>query len=664
MSENMKVLQLNLAFLVIIILWAGCYAPNYQNRNTLELSKKGKTDSGWLGVMIQKITPELAKSFELNHSGGALVGAVIPEGPAFKGGVKRGDVIVRFDGKAVIEMEDLPKIVAATTPNSVVNVEVVREGAPKTLRVKIEVLKDSQTTVVAKADSLGMQVQEITPEIARSLQLENNQGVLVADVTPGNSAAESGIRRGDVIAEMNRTLINNMWDYQRLLGSVKKGASVLFLVKRGGSTIYLTVKGRDDELKKMVSRKTDQIPERGKLEDAQEQVRLYPDNAGVHLILGDLYEKQGRIDEAIASFKEAVRINPNNADMQIVLGHAYTKVDQYRDAMASIKEAIRIRPNESKAYYFLGMVYEKLSKHQEAIVSYKEAIRINPDHVKAHRSIGFVYELLGRNDEAISAYKEAVRIDPNLISARNDLNALEQKMARTNSSPPVRQAAPNTSAIKIVSGGTGFLFNSKDYIVTNYHVVKGASSIEVKFPDGEVIKASVQAKDSQNDIAVLKLSKSPSTPIPDLKFGDSSKVRPGDKVFTIGYPASSILGKNQKITDGIISSVTGINDDPTMFQITVPIQPGNSGGPLFNQKGEVIGITTASLSLNAIQSLGAVPQNVNYAIKSSFVNNLLTTIPKTLLSNRGIVVVPNKPGNSLSDFFERVSNNVVLIEAK
>jgi len=101
-----------------------------------------------------------------------------------------------------------------------------------------------------------------------------------------------------------------------------------------------------------------------------------------------------------------------------------------------------------------------------------------------------------------------------------------------------------------------------------------------------------------------------------------------------------------------------------MFQITVPIQPGNSGGPLFNESGEVIGITTASLSLNAIRSLGAVPQNVNYAIKSSFVNNLLTTIPKALLSNRGIVVVPNKPGNSLADFFERVSNNIVLIETK
>jgi S1-C subfamily serine protease len=192
---------------------------------------------------------------------------------------------------------------------------------------------------------------------------------------------------------------------------------------------------------------------------------------------------------------------------------------------------------------------------------------------------------------------------------------------------------------QVVSGGTGFLFSSKDYIITNWHVVKGASSIEVKFPNGEVIKAKVLAKDSQNDIAVLKLSQSPSTQIPDLNFGDSSKVRPGDKVFTIGYPASSILGKNQKITDGIVSSITGIEDDPTMFQTTVPIQPGNSGGPLFNESGEVIGITTASLSLNAIRSLGAVPQNVNYAIKSSFMNNLLTTIPKTLLSpsERGIV---------------------------
>ena len=207
-----------------------------------DLKEKGSVTRGWLGVMIQKITPELAKSFGLNQSEGALVGDVIPDGPAFKGGVKRGDVIVSFDGKEVKDMEDLPKIVAATTPNSVVNVEIVREGSPKTLSIKIETLTDKQPTVVAKADPLGMQVQDITPELAKSLQLKNDQGVLVSDVTPGNSAAESGIRRGDVISEMNRSPITNIKDYQRLSSSVKTGDSILFLVKRGGTTIYIAVK--------------------------------------------------------------------------------------------------------------------------------------------------------------------------------------------------------------------------------------------------------------------------------------------------------------------------------------------------------------------------------------------------------------------------------------
>ena len=138
----------------------------------------------------------------------------------------------------------------------------------------------------------------------------------------------------------------------------------------------------------------------------------------------------------------------------------------------------------------------------------------------------------------------------------------------------------------------------------------------------------------------------------------------GEKVFTIGYPASSVLGERPKYTEGVISAVTGIRDDPTVFQITVPIQPGNSGGPLFNQRGEVIGITTASLSLRAAEVLGAIPQNINYALKSSFVKNLLASIPESLLSNRGIVVVPKDPENSLADFIEAVTGNVVLIEAK
>ncbi|MDE1044741.1 MAG: DegQ family serine endoprotease [Nitrospinaceae bacterium] len=207
-----------------------------------DLKETGSVTRGWLGVMIQKITPELEKSFGLNQSEGALVGDVIPDGPAAKGGILRGDVITKFNNQAVREMEDLPKIVAATNPGLAVDVEVIREGSRKVLRITIEVLKDSREVVVAKADPLGLQVQDITEELAQGLKLQDLEGVLVSDVAAGNAASEAGIRRGDVISEMNRAPVKNVADYQNLLASVQKGSSVLFLVKRGGSTIYIAVK--------------------------------------------------------------------------------------------------------------------------------------------------------------------------------------------------------------------------------------------------------------------------------------------------------------------------------------------------------------------------------------------------------------------------------------
>ena len=228
-------------------------------------------------------------------------------------------------------------------------------------------------------------------------------------------------------------------------------------------------------------------------------------------------------------------------------------------------------------------------------------------------------------------------------------------------SPPPQPSTPQPPKSEGgIATGTGFLFGSQDYIVTNYHVVKGTSEVKVKFTNGESINAEVVARDTQNDIAVLKLTKSPSFQSREMKFGDSSRVRMGDKVFTIGYPHIGTMGLNPKYTEGVISAVTGIKDNPTVFQTTVPIQPGNSGGPLFNDKGEVVGLTTSSLSLLAIESMGAIPQSVNYAVKSSFVKNTISTVPEALLSNRGIVVAPNE-SNSRSDFIEAIKKNVVLI---
>ena len=235
-------------------------------------------------------------------------------------------------------------------------------------------------------------------------------------------------------------------------------------------------------------------------------------------------------------------------------------------------------------------------------------------------------------------------------------------------SPPIIVPKPSIpqppkSKDGVIATGTGFLFGSQDYIITNYHVVKGTSQIKVKFLNEEIFDAQVIAKDIKNDVAILKLNKTPSFQTREMKFGDSSMVRMGDKVFTIGYPSIQILGTKPKYSEGVISAVTGIQDNPTMFQTTVPILPGSSGSPLFNENGEVIGLTTGSLSSLASELLDSVPHNINYAVKSSFVKNTISTVPEALLSNRGIVVVP-KESNSRSDFIEAISKNVVLILGK
>jgi len=196
-------------------------------------------------------------------------------------------------------------------------------------------------------------------------------------------------------------------------------------------------------------------------------------------------------------------------------------------------------------------------------------------------------------------------------------------------------------------------------------VVRGTKNIRVKFLNGENIRATLVLKDSQNDIAFLKLERQPQLPPSNLKIGDSSNMKMGDKVFTIGYPAHLLMGDNPKYTEGVVNATSGLQDDPTVFQISVQIQPGNSGGPLFNSSGEVIGITQASLDPKvAIGTFGTLPQNVNYAIKSTYISALLPMLPQTLIASRGIMVVPTEPENTLANFIEKAKKNIDLIEAK
>jgi len=208
-----------------------------------QLRGKGKVTRGFLGVLIQKVTPEIADSLGLDKAQGALVANVSKDGPADKAGVKVGDVIVEFDGKEVKDSGDLPIIVARTPVAKKVRMKVVREKNEVVLGVAVGELKDEEVVASApEKGELGLTVQRLTPQIAESLGLEKSEGVVVSAVEPGSAADEAGIRRGDVLMEIDRRPIRNLDEYRKSIAAIKKGRGVLFLVRRGESTLFLALK--------------------------------------------------------------------------------------------------------------------------------------------------------------------------------------------------------------------------------------------------------------------------------------------------------------------------------------------------------------------------------------------------------------------------------------
>ena len=208
-----------------------------------QLRGKGKVTRGFLGVLIQKVTPEIADSLGLEKAQGALVANVSKDGPADKAGVKVGDVIVEFDGKEVKDSGDLPIIVARTQVDKKVRMKVVRDKKEMVLGVAVGELKDEEVVAAApEKGELGLTVQRLTPQMAESLGLEKSEGVVVSAVEPGSAADDAGIRRGDVLMEIDRRPIRNLDEYRKTVAAIKKGRGVLFLVRRGESTLFLALK--------------------------------------------------------------------------------------------------------------------------------------------------------------------------------------------------------------------------------------------------------------------------------------------------------------------------------------------------------------------------------------------------------------------------------------
>ena len=214
-----------------------------------QLKSGGKIARGWLGVSIQEITKDLADSFGMKNTNGALVAGVEKSGPADKGGLVAGDVILKFDGKAINSSSDLPRAVGGVKPGKSVNVEVLRKGATKTLSVvvaeapndKDDVSSPSKGATKPEVNRIGLILNELTPQQKKKLNGKN--GLLVTD-SQGASAL-AGVRRGDIVLGINNAEVATVEQFNKTLSGISNGKTVAVLVLRGESTLYVPIKVTD-----------------------------------------------------------------------------------------------------------------------------------------------------------------------------------------------------------------------------------------------------------------------------------------------------------------------------------------------------------------------------------------------------------------------------------
>lgn len=193
------------------------------------------------------------------------------------------------------------------------------------------------------------------------------------------------------------------------------------------------------------------------------------------------------------------------------------------------------------------------------------------------------------------------------------------------------------NATEVIASGTGFAVSREGHILTNVHVVSGCSKITAKI-GGVELSVQTVSLDPRNDLALLKISGSFSNVLP---LREGTRVQLGEAVVVFGYPLQGVLSNSLNMTTGNISALAGLGDDASSLQFTAPIQPGNSGGPLVDSSGNVVGVVTSKLSPHwAAKNIGDIPQNVNFALKASVIRDFLESRGVEYLTKASAAAIP------------------------
>ncbi len=203
-----------------------------------QLIEQGQVMRGFLGVGIQTLSAELATKFGTGENVGVLVGDVVDGGPAEKAGLKRGDVILDFGGRSIHKVRELQRLVAGTRPGTSVQLKVLRDQQERVVALEVGELKDSDSKPEPAASRFGLTLEALTKDLAKQFNLKNREGVVIANVEEGSLAARDGLRKGDIILEVDRTPVASLDAFQETVSKLKPSGDVLLLILREDRSFY------------------------------------------------------------------------------------------------------------------------------------------------------------------------------------------------------------------------------------------------------------------------------------------------------------------------------------------------------------------------------------------------------------------------------------------
>ena len=412
------------------------------------------------------------------------------------------------------------------------------------------------------------------------------------------------------------------------------------------------------------------------LRSRQEVSKLLPGDAMAALELGQAQERAGKKHDALRSYERFATLLPQEPRAHELVGWMRIEMGQYAKALTAFREAARSARGSAHAHYGAALALAAMYRREEAIVALQAAIERDSTRAEYWGQLAVNALALARPGDAVAFWNRAVRADVAYFDGRSDERRQWEStrlrmgdaratavavsaVANADSASPApaqdssstqrrdrgeaaaldptprgsyvtvpatgRAPAPTSKRREVLVGpdasGSGFMITRAGYVVTNKHVVRACRQVQVRVGEATLHVAEVIAVDPDDDLALLKVDAAlPSA----VLFRGSPAVRAGEDVVATGYPLSGLLADEVNVTVGTISALAGMRNDKHVLQMTAPVQPGSSGGPLFDASGQLVGVVVTKLNARIVaEETGDIPQNVNFAVKATVLQDFL-----------------------------------------